>query len=151
VDQRESRRAPKVPKARPRVRAQQVAAQGMRMRELAKQHGWDEGGGSPWQHLLFRRTQEPGRRGPFGAPWAPDTIGDEFEKACKRAGWPTTRTPHHARHYVAGNLLRAGFSTKAAAAILGHRTVRTFEETYAHVLREIGYGKRISAALSSLE
>ena len=99
--------------------------QAERMRAMAAELGWDQEH-DHWRGLLFRREPAPGRRGTAGEPWAPDTIGDEFEKACARAGWPTTRTPHHARHFVASRLLHEGLSSKAACAVLGHKTVRTF-------------------------
>ena len=115
------------------------------MRTMAKEHGWDPKGAG----FLFRRLPG-GRQGRGGNLYAPDTLPGLFNEAAERAGWPKGRTPHFMRHFAASNLIRQGFSTKHACQILGHTTLRTFEETYAHVLRESRTGVRLSEAIAGL-
>ena len=115
------------------------------MRTMASKHGWDP----RWAGFLFRRLPG-GRQGRGGNLYAPDTLPDLFNKAAERAGWPKGRTPHFMRHFAASNLIRQGFSTKEACQILGHTTLRTFEETYAHVIRESRTGVRLSEAIADL-
>lgn len=115
------------------------------MRELAIKHSWD----LKWSGCLFRRLPG-GRQGRGGGLYAPDTLPGLFNKAAERAGWPKGRTPHFMRHFAASNLIRRGYTTKEACQILGHTTVRTFEETYAHVLRETRRGIRLSEAIADL-
>lgn len=116
------------------------------MREMASKHGWDP----KWAGCLFRRLPG-GRQGRGGDLYAPDTLPDLFKKAAERAGWPKGRTPHFMRHFAASNLIRRGFTTKEACEILGHSTVRTFEETYLHVIREVRRGVRLSEAIADLD
>ena len=84
------------------------------------------------------------------ASWSGANPPTHSTRQRKRAGWPKGRTPHFMRHFAASNLIRQGYGTKDACQILGHTTLRTFEETYAHVLRESRTGVRLSEAIAGL-
>jgi len=68
-----------------------------------------------------------------GRPLMPDSISNNFRKILKKAGIPHTRF-HVLRHSCATLLIGNGIPVKMVSEILGHSSVYTTQDVYAHVL-----------------
>ena len=64
-------------------------------------------------------------------PWRPDRLTHTFADTTRTLGLPGIRL-HDLRHYVATQLLSAGIPVDRVAAMLGHTTTTTTEQTYRH-------------------
>jgi integrase len=67
-----------------------------------------------------------------GEPWNPNTFGTEFARRARRFKLPPVRL-HDLRHSYATLMLEAGVDLKTVSQALGHSTIRTTADTYAHV------------------
>ena len=86
--------------------------------------------GDRWQEqgLVFCNT--------YGVYFNPDRIRFLFKKLLKAAGLPVVRF-HDLRHSAATVLFAAGVDLKVISAMLGHSSVATTADIYAHVLPEM--------------
>jgi integrase len=73
--------------------------------------------------LLFERA---------GEPWVPNTFNTAFTRALRDAGVPHVRL-HDLRHTFASTALEAGVDLKTVSNALGHSTIATTADVYAHV------------------
>ncbi|HEX3459099.1 MAG TPA: tyrosine-type recombinase/integrase [Candidatus Baltobacteraceae bacterium] len=67
-----------------------------------------------------------------GEPWVPNTFGTFFMRALSDAGVPHVRL-HDLRHSFASMALHAGVDLKTVSNALGHSTISTTADIYAHV------------------
>lgn len=67
-----------------------------------------------------------------GEPWVPNTFGTAFARALHDAGIPHVRL-HDLRHSFASMALAAGVDLKTVSSALGHSTISTTADVYAHV------------------
>jgi integrase len=67
-----------------------------------------------------------------GEPWVPNTFGTVFMRALRDAGLPHVRL-HDLRHSFASVALGAGVDLKTVSSALGHSTISTTADIYAHV------------------
>jgi integrase len=74
--------------------------------------------------LLFERA---------GQPWVPNTFGTVFYDTLQRSGLPHIRF-HDLRHSFASLALAAGVDLKTVSTALGHSTISTTADLYAHVI-----------------
>ena len=63
----------------------------------------------------------------------PSTASKQFSRLAAEAGFPGI-TPKQLRHTFATNMLRAGVSIKYAQVLLGHSSIKTTGDIYAHVV-----------------
>lgn len=68
-----------------------------------------------------------------GGPVHPDRLTQRFEALVQKAGLPRIRL-HDLRHSTATLLIRAGETLKTVQEVLGHSSIRTTGDIYAHVL-----------------
>ncbi|MFJ8247119.1 site-specific integrase [Peribacillus asahii] len=68
-----------------------------------------------------------------GLPFAKSTLQKAFRRICKKAGISKHITIHGLRHTHAVLLLESGSSLKEVQERLGHKTIQTTADTYAHV------------------
>jgi integrase len=68
----------------------------------------------------------------LGEPWVPNTFGTAFARALSDAGVPHVRL-HDLRHTFASMALAAGVDLKTVSTALGHSTISTTADVYAHV------------------
>ena len=59
----------------------------------------------------------------YVTPFNPQTLGDVFEKRCKRLGITYTRILHSFRHFAAVSLIREGASPFSVQKLLGHSSL----------------------------
>jgi integrase len=71
------------------------------------------------QHMTYLTTA-------YGAPMSPAGFGNWFREACNAAGLKKC-SAHGLRKAATRRLIEAGVSTKAAAAITGHKTLKQLE------------------------
>jgi len=71
-----------------------------------------------------------------GEAWIPDSFGTVFWKILKDAGLPHVRL-HDLRHSFASMALEAGVDLKTVSTALGHTTISTTADLYAHVTRSL--------------
>jgi integrase len=83
--------------------------------------------------LLFERG---------GEPWIPNTFTTYFWRGLRAAGLPHCRL-HDLRHSFASLALEAGVDLKTVSSALGHSTIKTTADVYAHVSEKM---KREAAA-----
>lgn len=69
----------------------------------------------------------------FGREWRP-TTQNRFNAAVKRAGLPSSFTPHALRHLFASSLLSKGARLDLVSKILGHQSVEITSKVYAHAM-----------------
>ncbi len=67
-----------------------------------------------------------------GEPWVPNTFGTVSMRALRDAGVPHVRL-HDLRHTFASMALEAGVDLKTVSNALGHSTISTTADIYAHV------------------
>ena len=93
------------------------------------------------QTLLFERA---------GEPWIPNTFTTHFWRILKDAGLPHMRL-HDLRHSFASLALEAGVDLKTVSTALGHATISTTADLYAHVTSSLmkDAAARIDNALTS--
>jgi integrase len=65
----------------------------------------------------------------------PGTVSKRFTKLAAEAGYPGI-TPHKLRHTFATNMLRAGVSIKHVQVLMGHSSIKTTGDIYAHVIED---------------
>jgi integrase len=65
----------------------------------------------------------------------PSTVSKDFSRAMSEAGYPGV-TLHKLRHTFATNMLRAGVSIKHVQVLLGHSSIKTTGDIYAHVVED---------------
>jgi integrase len=75
------------------------------------------------QTLVFERG---------GEPWVPNTFGTMFMRTLRDAKVPHVRL-HDLRHSFASTALEAGVDLKTVSTALGHSTISTTADIYAHV------------------
>jgi integrase len=68
----------------------------------------------------------------LGQPWVPNTFGQRFDRLLEREDLPKLRL-HDLRHGFATLALSAGVDLKTVSAALGHTTLATTADIYAHV------------------
>ena len=83
-----------------------------------------------------------------GMPIDPDLVSRAFNKMVKESGVPHL-TPHGLRHAYASAALEAGVDPKVVSQHLGHASVSTTYDIYAHVIPELETeaAKKIEARL----
>ena len=91
--------------------------------EQAKRYLRDGMGRPTPETLLFERA---------GEPWIPNTFGTLFWKILHDAKLPHVRL-HNLRHSFASMALEAGVDLKTVSTALGHSTISTTADLYAHV------------------
>ena len=67
-----------------------------------------------------------------GEPWVPNTFGATFSEILRESGLPHVRL-HDLRHSYASMALEAGVDLKTVSNALGHSTISTTADIYAHV------------------
>jgi integrase len=67
-----------------------------------------------------------------GEPWVPNTFGAVFARTLREASVPHVRL-HELRHTFASMALEAGVDLKTVSNALGHSTISTTADIYAHV------------------
>jgi len=68
-----------------------------------------------------------------GSPYSDHQARRDFTAALRAAGLPTARPFHSLRHGLATRLLNRGVPMPMVSKILGHASIRTTVDTYAHV------------------
>ena len=98
--------------------------------------------GEAWHFTGYVFTQ------PDGRPIDPDLITKAFNKMVKETGVPHL-TPHGLRHAYATAALEASIDPKVVSQHLGHASVSTTYDIYAHVIPELETesAKKIEARL----
>jgi integrase/recombinase XerD len=71
---------------------------------------------------------------PLGRPLSYPAVTDLFGRLARRTG--IAATPHMFRHSYATRLLRAGVKAEVVQKLLGHASVSTTIDTYAHLTIE---------------
>lgn len=91
--------------------------------------------------LLFERA---------GEPWVPNTFGTAFWRVLDDAKLPHIRV-HDLRHSFASMALEAGVDLKTVSTALGHTTISTTADLYAHVTSSLlkDAAERIDGALGA--
>lgn len=94
------------------------------------------------QYLSEGRTVGPGREAEefvfvsrTGRPLSRIDLWSLVKKYCRRAGLPTTVSPHTLRHSFATHLLAGGADLRTVQELLGHASIRTTQH-YTHVDRK---------------
>jgi integrase len=85
-----------------------------------------------WANRLGRTNAETLLFERAGEPWVPNTFGTAFARALSDAGVPHVRL-HDLRHTFASMALAAGVDLKTVSTALGHSTISTTADVYAHV------------------
>jgi integrase/recombinase XerD len=93
-------------------------------------------GDSALRRLPARRVRRPGQRlrvqsGPIGSPLAYPSVYDLVCRIRERTGIPFG--PHIFRHTYATELLRRGVAIEVVAHLLGHASIATTGDAYAHL------------------
>ncbi|HET9394184.1 MAG TPA: site-specific integrase [Candidatus Rubrimentiphilum sp.] len=85
-----------------------------------------------------------------GEPWIPNTFGTAFYETLDRCGLPHIRL-HDLRHSFATMALEAGVDLKMVSEALGHSTIATTADLYAHVTASLrkDAAAKIDGALGS--
>jgi len=85
-----------------------------------------------WANSLGRTNGETLVFERAGEPWVPNTFGTAFAHTLTDAGVPHVRL-HDLRHTFASMALDAGVDLKTVSNALGHSTISTTADIYAHV------------------
>jgi integrase len=85
-----------------------------------------------WANRLGRTNAETLVFERAGEPWVPNTFGTAFSRTLSEAGVPHVRL-HDLRHTFASMALAAGVDLKTVSCALGHSTISTTADVYAHV------------------
>lgn len=87
-----------------------------------------------------------------GEPWVPNTFGTVFTRTLREAGVARVRL-HDLRHSFASMALAAGVDLKTVSSALGHSTISTTADIYAHVTESLmeAAAKRIDAAVKGAQ
>ena len=72
---------------------------------------------------------------PNGTPLKPDSISSTVSRLCRKLGLPRGASLHVLRHSHASHLLHEGVDLLTVSERLGHSSVRTTAEIYAHAIR----------------
>ena len=72
---------------------------------------------------------------PNGTPLKPDSISSTVSRLCRKLGLPRGASLHVLRHSHASHLLHEGVELLTVSERLGHSSVRTTAEIYAHAIR----------------
>lgn len=72
----------------------------------------------------------------FGEPWVPNTFSAAFMRALRQAKIPRLRL-HDLRHSYASIMLASGVDLKTVSDSLGHSTIATTADVYAHVTESL--------------
>ncbi len=86
----------------------------------------------------------------LGEPWVPNTFGVAFTRALRRANIPPLRL-HDLRHSYASIMLASGVDLKTVSDSLGHSTISTTADVYAHVTESLKRegAEKLDAAFSA--
>ncbi|MGD0497577.1 MAG: site-specific integrase [Bryobacteraceae bacterium] len=79
---------------------------------------------------------------PNGTPLKPNSVSSTVSRICKKAGLPRGASLHVLRHSHASQLLHEGVDLVTVSERMGHSSVRTTADIYAHAMR----GKDAAAA-----
>lgn len=103
-----------------------------------------------WANHLGRTNDETLIFERGGEPWVPNTFGTAFTRALSDAGVPHVRL-HDLRHSFASMALAAGVDLKTVSSALGHSTISTTADIYAHVTDSLmrDAADRIDAAVTA--
>jgi len=85
--------------------------------------------------------------GPHGDPWHARNVLAAFQASLKRAGLPRQRF-HNLRHACATLLLEQGEDLGVVSKLLGHSTVSTTLDVYAHLTPAMG--ERAAARMDAI-
>ncbi len=96
------------------------------LRSYAEDHTQRNPAHDPDGHVFVSRT---------GRPLSRIDLWMLVKKYCKRAGLPTTVSPHTLRHSFATHLLEGGADLRIVQELLGHSSIRTTQH-YTHVDRK---------------
>ena len=86
--------------------------------------------GDHWHSTGYVFTQ------PDGKPIDPDLVTKAFNKLVKEAGVPYL-TPHGLRHAYASMSYAMGIQTNTLSRLLGHASISTTYDIYAHMIPEL--------------
>lgn len=92
-----------------------------------------------------------------GLPYSKSTLQRAFIRICRKAGITKHITIHGLRHTHAVLLLESGASLKDVQERLGHKSIQTTADVYAHVSKEleekgvVGYSKYMDYAQHNMK
>ncbi|MFE0508098.1 tyrosine-type recombinase/integrase [Peribacillus butanolivorans] len=92
-----------------------------------------------------------------GLPYSKSTLHRAFIRICRKAGITKHITIHGLRHTHAVLLLESGASLKDVQERLGHKSIQTIADVYAHVSKEleeksvVGYSKYMDYAQHNMK
>jgi len=89
-------------------------------------------GQRPERLLVLGRKRQHQRGHWAGRPLSRIFLWALVKKYCKRAGLPSTVSPHTLRHSFATHMLDAGADIRGVQELLGHRSLNT-TQVYTHV------------------
>lgn len=85
--------------------------------------------------FVFTSALRPGR------PITPSGDATQWKRIQERAGLPA-KSPYHARHTAASEMIAAGIELTVIAEIMGHANTKILQDVYAHAIEE----RKVSAA-----
>jgi site-specific recombinase XerD len=84
----------------------------------------------------------------IGKPWEPRAVNALFDRCVERAGLPASIRLHDCRHTCATQLLAAGADLLSVSRLLGHGTINTTADVYAHPNKESA--ERLTAVMNTV-